>query len=109
MRNIGKTIVVGLALMLGTAVRARAAEPATPSTGEAKRAHRVQGPEAELQALDDTLDDGQRRFAAGDESEAPPAARYAAEAELDALAPPTIDEGAAEASASYAPTPDTRF
>jgi pimeloyl-ACP methyl ester carboxylesterase len=64
MRNNGKTMVVRLALMLGTAVGARAAEPATRPPGEAERAHRLQGPEAELQALDDTLDDGQRRFAA---------------------------------------------
>ena len=110
MQSIANIIVVGLVLTLGAATRASAAERAAPSESDAaQRGAHVQAPEAELKALDDTLQwylqrlarpvDGLPAITAQDAGRTYPSA---AEAELDAMTGETLARSAAPRAASHA-------
>jgi len=103
-------MAVGLVLMVGPTMRARAAEAAPLPSELHQRAAVVDAPTVELKALDDTLNFDQHLFArpndAADVLMPSDGARSSAEAELDALTAATLAENAAHGATAYAPTWD---
>jgi hypothetical protein len=103
-RMRGKTIAIGLVLLLGPAIRASAAEPA--ASGADRRKAVAPAPDVELKALEDTLTFDQRWFARPNDTAAAltPSAegRSSVAAELDALTAATMAENSARGPTSGA-------
>jgi hypothetical protein len=106
-QDVEKSVAVGLVLMPGPAIRARAAEPAAPLASVAgQRTAVVQPPDVEMKPLDDSLKFDERRFARPNDAAGAlvpsVGGRSSAEAELDALTAATIAENAARGATSHA-------
>ena len=106
--DVAKTIALGVVLAFAPAARAKAAEAATqPGIDAPQHEAVVAAPEAELDAVGDTLKFDERRFARPDDTASAvlpqDGPRSAAEAELDGLTAATMAENAVHGPVVAAP------